>query len=83
KDRRDPKDWKGMTFGIPFDFSMHNYLLRYYLAEHGLDPDRDVQLRVVAPPEMVANLRSGNFDGFLGPDPINQRAVYDGVGFLH
>ncbi|MCK8788285.1 ABC transporter substrate-binding protein, partial [Roseomonas sp. NAR14] len=40
-------------------------------------------LRVVAPPEMVANLRSGNFDGFLGPDPVNQRAVYDGVGFIH
>ena len=43
KDRRDPKDWKGMKFAIPFDYSMHNYLLRYYLAEHGLDPDTDVQ----------------------------------------
>jgi len=83
KDRRDPRDWKGMTFGIPFDYSIHNYLLRYYLAEHGLDPDRDVQLRIVAPPEMVANLRTGNFDGFLGPDPVNQRAVYDGIGFIH
>src|SRR5579859_1520175 len=35
KDRRDPKEWKGMKFAIPFDYSMHNYLLRYYLAEHG------------------------------------------------
>ena len=35
KDKRDPKDWKGMKFAIPFDYSMHNYLLRYYLAEHG------------------------------------------------
>jgi nitrate/nitrite transport system substrate-binding protein len=25
-------------FAVPFDFSMHNYLLRYYLAEHGIDP---------------------------------------------
>jgi nitrate/nitrite transport system substrate-binding protein len=83
KIRRDPREWKGMTFGIPFEFSMHNYLLRYYLAEHGVDPDRDVQLRVVDPPEMVSNLLSGNFDGFLGPDPINQRAVYDGLGFVH
>ncbi|MGY4287521.1 ABC-type nitrate/sulfonate/bicarbonate transport system substrate-binding protein [Bradyrhizobium sp. LM2.7] len=47
KDKRDPKDWKGMKFAIPFDYSMHNYLLRYYLAEHGLDPDTDVQLRSV------------------------------------
>jgi nitrate/nitrite transport system substrate-binding protein len=83
KDRRDPKTWKGMKFAVPFDYSMHNYLLRYYLAEHGLDPDRDVQIRAVPPPEMVANLRADNIDGFLGPDPMNQRAVYDGVGFIH
>ena len=62
---------------------MHAYLLRYYLAEAGLDPDRDVQLRVIPPPEMVANLRAENIDGFLGPDPFNQRAVFDGVGFIH
>ena len=83
KDNRDPKNWKGFKFAIPFDYSMHNYLLRYYLAEHGIDPDTDVQLRVVPPPEMVANLRADNIDGFLGPDPMNQRAVYDGVGFIH
>lgn len=83
KDRRDPKAWKGLRFGIPFDFSMHNYLLRYYLAEAGIDPDTDVQLRVIPPPEMVANLRADNIDGFLGPDPVNQRAVFDGIGFIH
>jgi nitrate/nitrite transport system substrate-binding protein len=83
KDRRDPKSWKGFKFAVPFDFSMHNYLLRYYLAEHGIDPDTDVQIRAVPPPEMVANLRADNIDGFLGPDPMNQRAVYDGVGFIH
>ena len=83
KDRRDPKSWKGFKFAVPFDYSMHNYLLRYYVAEHGLDPDRDIQIRVVPPPEMVANLRADNIDGFLAPDPVNQRAVYDGVGFIH
>ncbi|MFT3734953.1 MAG: CmpA/NrtA family ABC transporter substrate-binding protein [Rhodocyclaceae bacterium] len=83
KDKRDPKQWKGFKFAVPFDYSMHNYLLRYYLAEAGLDPDTDVQIRAVPPPEMVANLRAENIDGFLGPDPMNQRAVYDGVGFIH
>jgi nitrate/nitrite transport system substrate-binding protein len=81
--RDKTKDWKGFKFAVPFDYSMHNYLLRYYLAEHGLDPDVDVQIRAVPPPEMVANLRADNIDGFLGPDPMNQRAVYDGVGFIH
>ncbi|MDX2259156.1 MAG: CmpA/NrtA family ABC transporter substrate-binding protein [Hyphomicrobiaceae bacterium] len=83
KDKRDPKDWKGFKFAIPFDYSMHNYLLRYYLAEHGLDPDTDVQLRSVPPPEMVANLRADNIDGFLAPDNVCQRAIFDGVGFTH
>lgn len=83
KDRRDPREWKGFRFAVPFDYSMHNYLLRYYLAEAGLDPDRDVQIRSVPPPDMVANLRAGNLDGFLAPDPVNQRAVFDGVGFIH
>src|SRR5690349_22789079 len=83
KDKRDPKQWKGFKFAVPFDYSMHNYLLRYYVAEHGLDPDKDIQIRAVPPPEMVANLRADNIDGFLAPDPVNQRAVYDGVGFIH
>ena len=83
KDKRNPKDWKGFRLAIPFDYSMHNYLLRYYLAENGIDPDTDVQLRSVPPPEMVANLRADNIDGFLAPDNVAQRAVYDGVGFIH
>ncbi|MBK7897901.1 MAG: ABC transporter substrate-binding protein [Betaproteobacteria bacterium] len=83
KDKRDPKQWKGFKFAVPFEYSMHNFLLRYYVAEHGLDPDKDIQIRVVPPPEMVANLRAGNLDGYLGPDPFNQRAVFDEVGFIH
>ena len=75
-------DMKGFRFCVPFDFSMHNYLLRYFLAEGGVHPDKDVQIRIVPPPEMVANLKAGNVDGYLGPDPFNQRAVYENVGFL-
>ena len=66
---------------MPFEYSMR-FLLRYYVAEHGLDPDKDIQIRVVPPPEMVANLRAGNVDGYLH-GPFCQRAVYDGVGFIH
>ncbi len=83
KGRNDPKLWKGFKFGVPFEYSMHNLLLRLYVAEHGIDPDKDIQIRVIPPPEMVANLRAENVDGYLAPDPFNQRAVYDGVGFIH
>ena len=75
-------EFKGFKFGVPFDYSMHNFLLRYVVAEGGLDPDKDIQIRSVPPPEMVANLRAGNLDGYLGPDPFNQRAVYENEGFI-
>ena len=80
---KGPQDMKGFTFCVPFDYSMHNFLLRYFLAEGGVDPDKDVKIRVVPPPEMVANLRAGNVDGYLSPDPFNQRAVYEKVGFIY
>jgi nitrate/nitrite transport system substrate-binding protein len=75
-------EMKGFKFGVPFDYSIHNFLLRYVLAEAGVDPDKEVQIRSVPPPEMVANLRAGNLDGYLGPDPFNQRAVFEEVGFI-
>lgn len=83
KDRRDPKTWVGFKFGIPHEHSMHAMLLRYYLAEHGLDADKDVELRVYAPPDSVANMAAGNLDGMLFAEPWGQRAVFEGVGFLH
>lgn len=76
------QDMKGFRFCVPFEYSMHNYLLRYFLAEGGIHPDKDVQIRVVPPPEMVANLKAGNVDGYLAPDPFNQRAVYENAGFI-
>ncbi|MDF2755976.1 MAG: ABC-type nitrate/sulfonate/bicarbonate transport system, periplasmic component, partial [Nitrospira sp.] len=83
KNVKSASEMKGFRFCVPFDFSMHNYLLRYFLAEGGIHPDKDVQIRVVPPPEMVANLKAGNVDGYLGPDPFNQRAVYENVGFIY
>jgi len=78
----DPSKWVGFRFGIPHDHSMHAMLLRYYLAEHGVDPDRDVDLRVYPPPDSVANLAAGNLDGMLFAEPWNQRAVFEGYGFI-
>ncbi|MDO5103562.1 MAG: CmpA/NrtA family ABC transporter substrate-binding protein [Lautropia sp.] len=79
---RDPRNWRGMTFAIPLEYSVQNLMLRYYLANAGLDPDRDVQIRVVVPTEFVSNLRAGNIDGFVGADPLNQRAIFEEAGFF-
>jgi nitrate/nitrite transport system substrate-binding protein len=83
RDRRDPKTWKGMSFGVPFDISMQNFLLRHFLAESGLDPEKDVSIKTVSPPEMVSNLKAGILDGFLAPDNAAQMAVHGGAGFIH
>ncbi|PZV17271.1 MAG: taurine ABC transporter substrate-binding protein [Leptolyngbya sp.] len=78
-----PEDFKGFVIGVPFPYSMHNLLLRYYLASGGLDPDVDVQIRPVPPPDSIAQLISGDIDAMLMPDPFNQRAVYEGAGYIH
>lgn len=83
KNNRDPRNWKGFRFAVPFEQSHQALQLRYYLAEAGLDPDQDVVYRVVPPPEYVANLRVGSIDGFFGGEPGGQRAVVEGVGFIH
>ncbi|WP_026072615.1 ABC transporter substrate-binding protein [Nodosilinea nodulosa] len=78
-----PEDFKGFVIGVPFPYSMHNLLLRYYLASGGLDPDVDVQIRPVPPPDSIAQLIAGDIDAMLMPDPFNQRAVYEGAGYIH
>jgi nitrate/nitrite transport system substrate-binding protein len=83
KDNRDPKNWKGFTFAIPFEQSHQTLQLRNYLASAGLDPDQDVKYRIVPPTEYVASLRVGSIDGFFGGEPGGQRAVYEGAGFIH
>lgn len=68
-------------FGIVHPSSMHNLLLRYWLASAGIDPDRDVELNVIPPPQMVANLKEGNIDGYCVGEPWNSRAIQEGVGY--
>ncbi|NEQ53000.1 MAG: ABC transporter substrate-binding protein [Leptolyngbya sp. SIO3F4] len=77
-----PADFKGFTIGVPFPYSMHNLLLRYYLATGGIDPDVDVKIRPVPPPDSIAQLVAGDIDAYLMPDPFNQRAVFEGAGFI-
>ena len=77
-----PADFKGFTIGVPFPYSMHNLLLRYYLATGGIDPDVDVKIRPVPPPDSIAQLIAGDIDAYLMPDPFNQRAVYEDAGFI-
>lgn len=80
---KGPKDFKGFRIAIPFIYSMHNLLLRYYLAVGGLHPDRDVELVTLPPPQMLSGLRDGTIDAMIVAEPFNQQAVEQGIGFIH
>ena len=78
KSRRE----KTFTFGVVSPFSSHRHLLRQWLAANGIDPERDVRLVVVPPPQLVANLKAGNLDGFCSGEPWNSVAVQSRVGWV-
>lgn len=70
------------SFGMVHPASMHNLMLRYWLASGGIDPDLDVNLTVIPPAQMVANLKAGNIDGYCVGEPWNSRAVHEDLGFV-
>lgn len=72
---------KKYTFGVVCPFSSHNFLLRQWLANGGINPERDVQIVVVPPQQMVANLKAGNLDGYCVGEPWNSVAVQRGIGW--
>ncbi len=77
--RSQPK--KPLTFGVVFPFSSHRHLLRKWLSAHGIDAERDVRIVVVPPPQMAANLKAGNLDGFCAGEPWNSVAVQSRAGW--
>lgn len=69
------------TFGMVHPASMHNLMLRYWLASGDIDPDQDVGLTVIQPPQMFANLKAGNIDGYCVGEPWNAQAIHEGIGY--
>src|SRR5918996_5301224 len=70
-----------MTFAMTFPPGTHAMWTRYWLGAGGINPDKDVTLITIPPPQMVANMKVGKMDGFCVGEPWNARAVADGIGF--
>lgn len=70
-----------LTFAMTFPPGTHAMWMRYYLAAGGVNPDKDVSLITVPPPQMVANMKIGKMDGFCVGEPWNARAIADKIGF--
>lgn len=69
------------TFAQTFPTGTHAMWLNYWLAANGINPVKDVKTIVVPPPQMVANMRIGNMDGYCVGEPWNARAIFDKVGY--
>jgi len=69
------------TFAQTFPTGTHAMWLYYWLAASGIHPFNDVKSIVVPPPQMVANMRVGNMDGFCVGEPWGARAIADNIGF--
>lgn len=78
----ETKDLKGKRVGIPgFGGCPHAFTM-WELMKAGLDPDKDVEFKAYAPPDLLAALKSGEIDAMLVLDPIGQLAINEGVGRL-
>ncbi len=75
------KRGKRLTFAMTFPSGTHAMWLRYYLGAGGINPDKDVSLVTVPPPQMFGNMKVGSIDGFCVGEPWNARAVANGIGF--
>ncbi|HEX7898103.1 MAG TPA: CmpA/NrtA family ABC transporter substrate-binding protein [Planctomycetota bacterium] len=70
-----------LTFAMTFPPGTHAMWMRYYLAAGGINPDKDVALITVPPPQMVANMKVGKMDGYCVGEPWNARAIADDIGY--
>ena len=75
------KEKREYTFAHTFPTGTHAMWIYYWMAAHGINPFTDVKTITVPPPQMVANMRVGNMDGYCVGEPWNARAIHDKIGF--
>lgn len=76
------KSKKEVTFAMTFPGGTHDMWLRYWLAAAGV-AQSTVKIITIPPPQMVANMKVGNMDGYCVGEPWGGVAVKDGIGFTH
>ena len=75
------KEKREYTFAHTFPTGTHAMWIYYWMAANGIHPFNDVKTITVPPPQMVANMRVGNMDGYCVGEPWNARAIHDKIGF--
>lgn len=83
KAKVDERKASGQKFkaAVTFPGGTHDLWMRYWLAAGGIDPDNDVDIVVIPPPQMVANMESNTMDAFCVGEPWNGRLVGKKLGY--
>lgn len=71
-----------LVLGVVFGCSAQHIILRDWLRGAQIDPDRDVRIVVVPPPQLHRNLAAGTIDGYCVGDPWNSLAVREKTGWI-
>jgi nitrate/nitrite transport system substrate-binding protein len=72
---------KDIKVAMTFPGGTHDMWIRYWLAAGGINPDKDVSLIVVPPPQMVANVKTGTVEAFCVGEPWPLQTVNQKVGY--
>jgi nitrate/nitrite transport system substrate-binding protein len=75
------KTGKKFKAAVTFPGGTHDLWMRYWLSANGIDPNKDADLVVIPPPQMVANMKTGTMDAFCVGEPWNQRLVNKKLGY--
>lgn len=66
---------------VTFPGGTHDLWMRYWLAAGGVDPNAEISVVPVPPPQMVANMKVGNMEAFCVGEPWNAQLVNQKQGF--
>lgn len=77
-----PADLPPLKLATVYPFSSHMLQLRYWLRSSCIDPDRDLQIQILPPEQMVEHLRRGDIDGYCVGEPWNTIAAREGLGTI-
>ena len=71
---------KEVTFAMTFPGGTHDLWLRNWMAAAGVS-QKTTKIITIPPPQMVANMKVGNMDGYCVGEPWGGVAVKQGIGF--
>jgi ABC-type nitrate/sulfonate/bicarbonate transport system substrate-binding protein len=69
------------TFGVVSSVSSHLFLLRRWLKSGGIDPERDVRIVTLPPPQMIRSLQADLVQGYCVGEPWTSVAVLEQTGW--